>query len=122
MEIKEIAPDGKITVKRYYVVSREEGKETKNYRLDEETRKVAMPDEINGGTAHRVYVNIVNNASLYYVINSRGEIVLNGSNDPTIMYNRHYGGGGTCQCKGECTCKSVWNPGRYDGTRGPVRL
>jgi hypothetical protein len=117
VEIKEIAPDGKITVKKYYVVSREEGKETKNYRRDEETRKVAMPDEINGGTAHRVYVNIVNNASLYYVINSRGEIVLNGSNDPTIMYNRHYDGEG-----GNGGSHQIWNPGRYDGTRGPVRL
>lgn len=122
VEVKETAPDGRIITRKYYVLSREEGSSVKEYRLDEETHKVPVPDEINGGTAYRVYVNIVNNASLYYVINSRGQIVLNGGNDPTIMYNRHYGGGGTCQCQGECTCKSVWNPGRYDGTRGPARL
>ena len=84
---------------------------------------MALPDAINGGTAYRVYVTVSNNASSYYVINSKGQIVLNGSPDPTILYNQEYwGGGGGCNCQGECKCKSTWNPNRYDGDKGPVRL
>ena len=90
-------------------------REGKIYKVDDVTHKVAIPDEIYGGTAYRVYVNVKKNASLYSVINSRGQIVLNGSPDPTILYNRHFCDG--CNCGG-----SYWNPGRFDGDRGPARL
>ena len=123
VKVKETRPDGTVVEKNIYTITREEKGGVKHYTLDEATHKVPIPDAINGGTAYRVYVNIANNASLYYVIDSRGRIVLKGGPDPTIMYNRHFGGeGGKCNCQGECTCKSVWNPGSYDGTRGPVRL
>ena len=45
----------------------------------------------------------------------RGRIVLNGENDPTILYNNWWprsGGGGT----------APWNPGGYDNQRGPRRI
>ena len=60
-------------------------------------------------------MNIAHNASLYYVINSRGQIVLNGGSDPTLLYNQYFpsGSGGNM---------NVWNPGGYDGSRGPTRL
>ena len=96
----------------------ERNKET--YLIDGATHKVSLPDAINGGMAQRVYVEVKPGARRYYVIDSRGRIVLNGSPDPTILYNQYYGG--PCQCQGECTCKGVWNPGRYDGDRGPTRL
>ena len=124
VKVEEKDASGKIILKEYYVISRESSKGAELYKLDEETHKVALPDAINGGTAHRVYTTIGNNASSYYVINSKGQIVLNGSPDPTILYNQEYwgGGGGTCNCEGECKCKSTWNPNRYDGDKGPVRL
>ena len=81
-----------------------------------------MPNQIGSGTVHRVYVEVAPGAQAYYVIDSKGEIVLNGSPDPTILYNQYYGGSGSCNCTGECKCKNVWNPGHYDGTRGPTRL
>ena len=109
-------------VKKRYGIAREEKDGTKYYYVDPETHKMAVPD-IHGGTAYRVYLDVKKNASGYYVIDSRGNIVLNGSYDPTILYNQYFGGGGgTCQCEGECTCKSVWNPGKFDGIKGPARL
>lgn len=109
-------------VKKRYGIAREEKDGTKYYYVDPETHKMAVPD-IHGGTAYRVYLDVKKNASGYYVIDSRGNIVLNGSYDPTILYNQYFGGdGGTCHCQGECTCKSVWNPGKFDGTKGPARL
>ena len=121
--VEEKDANGKIVQREYYVLSRESAKEMERYKLDEKTHKLALPDAINGGTAYRVYTTIGNNASSYYVINSKGQIVLNGSPDPTILYNQDYwGGGATCNCEGECKCKSTWNPGRYDNEKGPVRL
>ena len=111
IKITEKDASGKKVVRNYYVLRRD--KET--WRLDEKTHKVPVPDSINGGTAYRVYVNIAHNASLYYVINSRGQIVLNGGSDPTLLYNQYFpsGSGGNM---------NVWNPGGYDGSRGPTRL
>ena len=119
-EIRE--PETDKTKKRYGITRVEKG-ENKQYLVDPETHKMAVPDQINGGTAYRVYLDVKKNASGYYVIDRKGNIVLNGSPDPTILYNQYFGeGGGSCQCEGECTCKSVWNPGKYDGIKGPTRL
>lgn len=97
-------------VNKLYYLSRHDG----IFYLDEETHKVAMPDSINGGTAYRIYVEVKGGAREYYVIDSRGNIVLNGSPDPTILYNNRFGGGGGGN--------NVWNPGKFDNTRGPTRL
>lgn len=89
-------------------------REGKRYFIDGATHKVSMPDTIHGGMAQRVYIEVESGAASYYVIDSRGEIVLSGSPDPTIMYNQHFmEGDGNYQ---------PWNPGAYDGDRGPVRL
>ena len=93
------------------------GNESKYRPIHHDTHKVEVPDTINGGTATRIYVNVKAGASQYYVINSRGRLVLNGENDPTILYNnwwpRSGGSGGTT---------SPWNPGGYDNQRGPRRI
>ena len=123
VRVTETDKNGKVIEKKYYVITREERSGVKSYIVDETTHKAAVPDSINGGTAYRVYVNVTHGSTGYYVINSKGQIVLNGSPDPTILYNQYYGGsGGKCNCEGECTCKSVWQPGSYDGVRGPTRL
>lgn len=96
-------------------------RESEIYEVNSETHKVAMPNQIGSGTVYRVYVDVSPLSQAYYVIDSKGEIVLNGSPDPTIFYNRYYNGGSCC-CEGECKCKSAWNPGKYDGTKGPPRL
>ena len=118
--VKEELPGGKVVEKKYYTVTRYKGNVPQVFKLDEATHKVAIPDAINGGTAHRVYVEIANNSSLYYVIDSRGRIVLNGGSDPTILYNQSYGGG-QCNCEGPCKCKGSWAPGGYDGQKAPLR-
>ena len=123
IRITEKDENGKETERICYAVCREEisrgsagGVQLKTYIVDEVTHKVAIPDAINGGTAHRVYLKVDNGSTGYYVINSRGQIVLNGNPDPTILYNQYYGGGsGTGG-------KEVWQPGGYDGSRGPTRL
>ncbi|MBR2871892.1 MAG: hypothetical protein IKB99_00215 [Lentisphaeria bacterium] len=93
------------------------------YRIDPDTQKVALPNQINtGGTAYRIYIDTKVGTSAYYVIDSRGRIVLNGEPDPTKLYNQYFREPGKCTCEGECKCKSVWNPGHYDGVKGPTRL
>jgi hypothetical protein len=118
--VREVDANGNVTEKIYYTITRHNGNRTETFKLDEATHKVPVPDSIYGGTAYRVYVNIAHNASAYYVINGKGAIVT-GSSDPTILYNQAFGGG-KCNCEGECNCKSSWNPGRFDGDKGPVRL
>lgn len=86
----------------------------KIYPADPVSHKVAMPDSINGGTAYRIYVTVAENSSAYYVIDSRNRIVLNGGNDPTILYNQHFGSSGGDHV--------IWNPGGYDNQKGPARL
>ena len=93
------------------------GNESKYRPIHHDTHKVEVPDTINGGTATRIYVKVGKNSTQYYVINSKGRLVLNGENDPTILYNNWWprtgGGSGTT---------SPWNPGGYDNQRGPSRL
>ena len=119
-KVREVDANGNVTEKIYYTITRQNGNRTETFKLDEATHKVPVPDSIYGGTAYRVYVNIAHNASAYYVINGKGAIVT-GAPDPTILYNQAFGGG-KCNCEGECNCKSSWNPGRFDGDKGPVRL
>ena len=93
------------------------GNESKYRPIRHDTHRVEVPDTINGGTATRIYVNVKKGASQYYVINSRGRLVMTGENDPTILYNQSWqrpgSGGGTT---------SPWNPGGYDNQRGPRRI
>ena len=130
---KRLEPDEKPHFENSKIITDKEGKRwevvepvlvwnNKVYRIDPETRKVALPDQINGGTAYRVYLDTKVGSSSYYVINSKGNIVLNGEPDPTKLYNQYFKGSGQCHCEGECKCKSAWNPGSYDGVRGPTRL
>ena len=93
------------------------GDESKYRPIRHDTHKVEVRDTINGGTAVRVYVNVKKGASQYYVINSRGRIVLNGENDPTILYNQWWARPG-----GEGGGTTPWNPGSYDNQRGPRRI
>ena len=111
IKVTEKTPSGGVITKEYFVLRRN----GKIWQMDQKLHKVPIPDSINGGTAYRIYVNVAHNSSLYYVIDSRGQIVLNGAPDPTIFYNQYFpsGSGGNM---------NVWNPGGYDGSRGPTRL
>ena len=107
-------------IKKRHGIFRVESGGTKEYLVDPETHKMAVPDQFSGGTAYRVYLDVKKGASGYYVINGKGNIVLTGEPDPTILYNQYYK---SCNCNCDCNCdKQVWNPGKVDIQKGPVRL